>query len=186
MAGQTDARTRLLDAARDLVAERGWSAATSRAVAERANANLALINYYFGSKNDLLLATLDRSMTAMAESAITTDASLDGLFAHAIEFTETQAASPDVGLLFAATLEAAHNPDVAAAIRTHLAAFRAYAQAAVTQAIRDKHLPKRTDALALGNAISALLDGLLLHVVIAPEVDVAAALRAARRALGPR
>ena len=183
MADETDARTRLLDAARDIVAERGWGAATSRAVAERANANLALINYYFGSKNDLLLATLDRSMTAMAEAATNSGEGLDGLLAHAIDFTETQAESPDVGVLFAATLEAAHNPGVAAAVRGHLGAFRAYAQAAVAQAIRDKRLPKRTDAAALGNAIAALLDGLLLHAVIDPDVDVPAALKAAVRAI---
>ena len=172
-------RTRLLDATRDIIAEQGWSAATSRAVAERAGANLALINYYFGSKNDLLLAALERSMTTMAETAALADGGLADLLGDAIRFTQTQRDSPDVGLLFAATLEAAHNPTVRAAVRAHLAGFRAYAREAVGQAIRNETLPRETDATALGNAIAALLDGLLLHAVIDPDIDVAAALRTA-------
>lgn len=179
MTNETDVRTRLLDAARDLVAEQGWSAATSRALADRAGANLALINYYFGSKGDLLLAALERSMTSMAEAA-EVEGGLTALLEDASRFAQAQAAatSPDVGMLFAATLEAAHNDKVREAVRTHLGAFRAYVGTAVEESIRKGELAASTNAAALGAAIAALLDGLVLHAVIDPQTDVGAALDA--------
>lgn len=51
-------RSRLLDAARGCVAERGIAGATSREITERAGANLASITYYFGSKDELLADAL--------------------------------------------------------------------------------------------------------------------------------
>ncbi|MET9350381.1 TetR/AcrR family transcriptional regulator [Streptomyces termitum] len=47
-------RRRLLDAARDLFAERGYEGATVRGIAERAGVNQALLFRYFGSKQGLL------------------------------------------------------------------------------------------------------------------------------------
>ncbi|MEV6161393.1 TetR family transcriptional regulator [Streptomyces sp. NPDC052052] len=47
-------RRRLLEAARDLFAERGYEGATVRSIAERAGANQALLFRYFGSKQGLL------------------------------------------------------------------------------------------------------------------------------------
>ncbi|GAA2266828.1 TetR/AcrR family transcriptional regulator [Streptomyces amakusaensis] len=47
-------RLRLLEAARDLFAERGYEGTTVREIAERAGANQALLFRYFGSKQGLL------------------------------------------------------------------------------------------------------------------------------------
>jgi AcrR family transcriptional regulator len=46
-------RRRLLSAAASLIVERGWGAVTTRAVAERAGANQALVHYHFGSIDNL-------------------------------------------------------------------------------------------------------------------------------------
>lgn len=54
MLGQSqNTKQRLLDAARGLFAERGYHNATVRDIAARARTNLASINYYFRSKDDL-------------------------------------------------------------------------------------------------------------------------------------
>ncbi|MBD0711640.1 TetR family transcriptional regulator [Streptomyces sp. CBMA291] len=50
----------MLDAARDLFAERGYEAATVRDIAERAGVNQALIFRYFGSKQGLLTKVVTR------------------------------------------------------------------------------------------------------------------------------
>lgn len=51
-------RRALLDATRDLCIERGLDAASSKAIADRAGVNPAMINYYFGSKEALCRAMM--------------------------------------------------------------------------------------------------------------------------------
>ncbi|MFF0215513.1 TetR/AcrR family transcriptional regulator [Streptomyces vinaceus] len=51
-------RSRLLEAAAELFAERGYERTTVRAIAERAGANQALLFRYFGSKHGLLTAVV--------------------------------------------------------------------------------------------------------------------------------
>jgi len=54
MAGKVDdTRTRLLEAAGEVFAEKGFQAATVREICNRAGANLAAVNYYFGDKKRL-------------------------------------------------------------------------------------------------------------------------------------
>lgn len=52
----------LLQAAGELFAEYGLEGASIRAIAEKANANIAAINYHFGSKESLFLAVLNHLM----------------------------------------------------------------------------------------------------------------------------
>jgi len=52
-------RARLLEAAGELFAERGFRGATLRDIAERAGANLAAANYHFGSKQALYLEVVN-------------------------------------------------------------------------------------------------------------------------------
>jgi AcrR family transcriptional regulator len=49
----------LVDATVETLRERGFGATTSRAIAERAQVNQALVFYYFGSMDGLLLAALE-------------------------------------------------------------------------------------------------------------------------------
>jgi AcrR family transcriptional regulator len=53
-----DTRERLLDAASELFAERGFHGTKVREIAERAGVNLAAGNYHFGSKSALYLGVL--------------------------------------------------------------------------------------------------------------------------------
>ena len=55
---------RILRAAREIVAEQGLEDLTMRAVAGRAEVNLALIHYYFGSKEKLVHATIRSEILA--------------------------------------------------------------------------------------------------------------------------
>lgn len=55
----TDPKTRILDAAIELFAQKGYSATGMRELARRADVNLAMINYHFGSKQKLLEAVFD-------------------------------------------------------------------------------------------------------------------------------
>jgi len=56
----TDTRERLLDVAERLFAEHGFDAVSLRAITTDAGANLAAVNYYFGSKEALIEAVVAR------------------------------------------------------------------------------------------------------------------------------
>ena len=55
-----DTQQRILDTAELLFAERGFAATSLRAIATRAEVNLAATHYHFGSKNGLLAAVFHR------------------------------------------------------------------------------------------------------------------------------
>lgn len=57
--GSPDARQAVLNAARELFAERGFERTTMRAVGTRADVNPALIYHYFGDKDGLLAAVIE-------------------------------------------------------------------------------------------------------------------------------
>ncbi len=55
-----DTRERLLDAVESLIAEQGFQVLTHRLIAQRADAHVALLNYHFGSKDQLVEEALAR------------------------------------------------------------------------------------------------------------------------------
>lgn len=59
-ADDNDVRNRIISAATECFAESGFKGTSVRRICERAGANLAMVNYYFGSKDGLYLAIIDR------------------------------------------------------------------------------------------------------------------------------
>lgn len=59
-AASADTKEQLLNVAEQLIAERGYAGTTVRAIATQAKANLAAVNYHFGSKEDLFKAIFSR------------------------------------------------------------------------------------------------------------------------------
>jgi len=63
-------REALLDAAESLFAAHGYAAVGVREIVERAGANIAAVNYHFGSKGDLYLETVRRAMQRRNSNAV--------------------------------------------------------------------------------------------------------------------
>lgn len=59
-------RAHLLEAAGQVFAELGYSGASNKVVCERSGQNLAMVNYYFGSKEGLYKAVLDEAFRRVA------------------------------------------------------------------------------------------------------------------------
>lgn len=57
---QSTKKDAILDTAENLFAEYGFAGTTTRKIAEKAGVNIAMISYYFGSKEKLLYAVLER------------------------------------------------------------------------------------------------------------------------------
>ena len=53
---------KILSAARELFEEKGFDLTSVREIATKADVNVALINYHFGSKDNLLLAIMEQSV----------------------------------------------------------------------------------------------------------------------------
>jgi AcrR family transcriptional regulator len=77
---EADTRSRILDAAESLFVEHGFDATTLRMITAEAHANLAAVNYHFGSKEALIEAVFRRRLTWLNEQRI---AALDALEAEA-------------------------------------------------------------------------------------------------------
>ncbi|BCR03645.1 TetR family transcriptional regulator [Desulfuromonas versatilis] len=65
---QPDTKQRILDAAESLFAREGFHNTSLRAITGRAGANLAAVNYHFGSKDALAQAVLERRLTPLNEA----------------------------------------------------------------------------------------------------------------------
>ena len=77
---EPDTRSRILDAAEKLLVQHGLDATTLRMITAEAQANLAAVNYHFGSKEALIEAVFRRRLTWLNEQRI---AALDAFEAEA-------------------------------------------------------------------------------------------------------
>ncbi|HEU4718546.1 MAG TPA: TetR family transcriptional regulator [Bacteroidia bacterium] len=67
MEAHTDRKDHLLDIAEELFSENGFDATSVRALAERAGMNVAMVSYYFGSKEKLFEAVIIRKTAYIRE-----------------------------------------------------------------------------------------------------------------------
>jgi AcrR family transcriptional regulator len=77
---EPDTRSRILDAAEHLLVRHGLDGTTLRMITAEAKANLAAVNYHFGSKEALIEAVFRRRLTWLNEQRI---AALDAFEAEA-------------------------------------------------------------------------------------------------------
>lgn len=165
------ARHRLLEAAEHIVVDRGWRAATSRAIAAEAGLNPGLVNYYFGSKDDLLVEAYERSFARFEEPFA--QALAAGSLAEAMHGVAQMVESPELAreskMLFEASLQALVDDRLRALSVQKLRSFRAV----MTDKLKQEGRTKKA-AAALSTVIAAAFDGLLLHRLLDEETDVPA------------
>ncbi|GAB2535436.1 TetR/AcrR family transcriptional regulator [Rufibacter soli] len=64
---KSEKREHLLNVAERVFGEMGYEAASTRLLAQEAGVNMAMLNYYFGSKDGLLKAVVSRRINGMKE-----------------------------------------------------------------------------------------------------------------------
>lgn len=63
----SDKKQKILDVAEKLIAAHGYRSTTTRMIAEQADVNVAMLSYYFGSKELLLREVLDRHTASVKD-----------------------------------------------------------------------------------------------------------------------
>lgn len=186
-AAQRGAETRaaLMAAAVTVVAERGWEAATTRMVAERAGLPPGLVHYHFTSVNDLLI---DAALhAARAEAARVLDGLADESPAAGIERLIDAVATYDADeptenpsiMVFSEMLLAATRYE---RLRSGLAEILGDYRCALRDWLANQNSPIDPEATAA--LMFAALDGLVLHRVIDPRLRSLAIGPALRRLAG--
>lgn len=181
-------RDRLLRAAIELIGEAGWGGVTTRAVAERAGVNQALVHYHFRSVPGLLREAAHAAMAATFEPAVvrlieTEDpiAALRGVFTA---LAQIDPETPESRTVIEATVQAVRDPELAPQVREMIAMFRDHLADRLTAAQQNGQLRSDAEPIGLAIALAGMLDGLALHRMIAPDLDIEAAERAVFSMLG--
>src|SRR5262249_45668071 len=131
-------REAIVEAAGRCIVARGSAALSTRAVATEAGVNQSLIHYYFGTKERLTLAVLDRMtqmllkrQTEMFEST----GSVADKWAQACRFYESDLRSGYVRLLTELSALGISNPVIGAEVRRLRAQWRLLLQRVVADAL---------------------------------------------------
>jgi len=155
-----EVRTRLLETAGALIAERGWSAVSTRTLAERAGVGAGLVHYHFASVQALLT---EAAIGMMREVT----AAVGPLLAHS-------GTPAEVVRLLVASLDEYTGDDPASRtfVETYLAATRDPALREAVAGVLDDFRTELTtwlrahdvaDPEATAVVLAAAVDGLLLH-----------------------
>jgi AcrR family transcriptional regulator len=154
-----DTKTRILDAAFRCLAANGYAALSVREIAKDAGVNHALINYYFGTKDRLVIAVLDeanRQLLQRQRQMYTATGNFAAKWAQARRFYENDIASGFVRVqaeLYAASLS---NPELREQFLPRIQAWKRVVLEAVRDALRthQPHLPAAFSAQAIASLIS--------------------------------
>ncbi|MEU7528477.1 TetR family transcriptional regulator [Saccharothrix sp. NPDC042600] len=157
-------RDRLLAAAAELIAEKGWGAVSTRVLADRAGVGSGVVHYHFDSTRAVLvqasvgaLRAALSGLPALLESAADPEAALDALLGALDE-----AGGRD--LFIETFLAATRDDELRAAVADVLAEFRATLAAWLAE--RGVPTPAETAAV-----LAAAVDGVLLHRALDPELS---------------
>lgn len=175
-------RDQMLQAAAEIIAERGFSETRITDVARRVGASPALVVYYFGTKDSLLTAALRYSENAFYEAAaemLATSPHLRDRLETLVRLTCVPQAANEVpgawGLWFDLWVQAYRHPQVAQDRIELDARWRDTIARVVEDGVTSGEIAP-VDARAFALTWSALLDGLSIQVALEdPDVDAAAA-----------
>jgi AcrR family transcriptional regulator len=172
-------RAAIVNAAVDVVAKQGWSGLAGRTVARRAGVSPGVLHYHFAS-----IDALEREVAAYAMGAVLMPAAARLLNAESVvEGLEAAVATALGGdrdnreskVMFVALVRAMHNRGLAVELRGALAQFRDVLELRLAAAQREGMVGAHFSPRGAAMLLAALLDGIVAHHLLDPELDLSAA-----------
>lgn len=184
-----DTRRKILDAAAALIAEIGWNEVTTRRIAERAGVNNALIHYYFGTKDALLLeaaaAVFGKEFEGPIVRMLNAPTLAAGLTGFVTWLRTIEEHGPAVIVTVEALLRGLRDERVRTWIGQALIESRRLLENVVEEAQARGELSGRLDPTGTATLLAALLDGLLFYRLTDPDLDLAMMETALQRLFAP-
>ena len=178
---------RILAAAKRILIEQGYRGLTTQAIATESGVNKAGVWYYFGGKEQLVLALLEE--VAVTEShhfgarpaaGATLDERIDLIVGSA---EQVKARVERFAAFYELLPEASRDAQLRAHLMSYYQGWYAWAGEVLTPPGAKAGTQARR-SVTLGQFASILLDGIFMQMVVAaPDFDLDAALRDARRTL---
>jgi AcrR family transcriptional regulator len=169
-----DTKAALLEAAKELVLERGYAGTSVRELVAAAGTNLGAVNYHFGSREKLLnQAILEFFLEwsqRVRELEVAPDAGpLEQLAARARPMVDgIEQAQPLFVMLLEGLLQSRRSPELRDELAQHYARQRALTGESVRSTAAGRELPARTvDVIA--SYMLAVADGLQLQSLLDPD-----------------
>ncbi len=173
-----EVRLQLLNAAADLIAELGWTAVSTRILAERANVTPGLVHYHFPSLQALLrdaalgmISDLLSAAESSFEDAQTVNAGMDMLLGSLDAYTGRDTTSL---LLTEAYLAATRDETLRVELVALLEEFRHTLARWLGE--RGANAPHDT-----ASVLAAAIDGVMLHRALDPELTLSTVAPVLRR-----
>ncbi|BBY59503.1 TetR/AcrR family transcriptional regulator [Mycolicibacterium sarraceniae] len=168
-------RIQMLRAAAELICERGFSETRISDVAKRAGVSSALVIYYFGTRDRLLVDALrysEESFYEAAEQMLAEVSSLRDRLSLLIQWTCVPEGKNEIpgawGLWFDLWAQAFRHDEV----KTGRVELDARWRRMIVDAVQSAELESEVDAKMFALEFSALLDGLSIQVALEdPDVD---------------
>jgi len=172
-------RRRLLSASASLVIERGWSAVTTRSVAERAGVNQALVHYHFGSIDNLrresVIARLMPEVQGLVEELLD-DRPLSESIQRVMHLIDRFDLETETGVLMAeALLQATRDPSMTQAMGGILGSWSELLGPRLLVAQERGVVRGDIPAERLTPVLASFLDGFLIQRMAEPNLDAEAA-----------
>lgn len=160
-----DTRQRIVEAALATLKQDGYAGTSARAVARTGGFNQALVFYYFGSVNELLLAALDATSDrrmARYQAALAEVQTLPELFRVAGDVYREDLAEGHITVL----AELLSAPDLRPEISARIVPWAAFTEAAIVRVLGDSPVAELVPPRDLAYGIVALYLGieLLTHL----------------------
>jgi len=176
-----EAAARLLDAAIDLVAERGYDGFSLAELGEKANFSRGLPSHYFGSKANLLGAVVGKiidDFMNLREGEGNHGATFDRLEQVLWRYIESaQAGRPHSKALHAIVGAALINPELRPRIQELNDRGRAFIRAQLQLGVEAKDIAADVNIDAEAVVFLAFLRGLVVLYLVDPSLDIEAAAR---------